>query len=62
MSDLRDAALSAKAWPFEEARRDARKIVTEKGGGFIEIFVDTPVEVFLSQHYWFWNFRSVFFG
>ena len=21
MSDLRDAALSAKAWPFEEARR-----------------------------------------
>jgi len=45
ISKHRGIAMAVAIAPFEEARQDARKIVTSKGGAFVEVFVNTTVEV-----------------
>ena len=45
INKARGITICAAIAPFENARKNAREIVTNKGGNFIEIFVDVNLEI-----------------
>jgi sulfate adenylyltransferase len=51
-------AVAALVSPYRAARAEARAMVTAVGGGFVEVFVDTPLEVVEARDVKGWYARA----